>query len=60
VVARPKSETPKHNQYRLRMSDDEMEMLEQCCERTGMTKAEVIRRGIELVYEEENALEVEQ
>ena len=60
MVARPKSENPKHNQYRLRMTDDEMEMLEQCCERTGMTKAEVIRRGIELVYEEENALEVEQ
>jgi len=52
MVARPKSENPKHNQYRLRMTDDEMEMLEQCCERTGMTKAEVIRRGIELVYKE--------
>jgi predicted DNA-binding protein len=60
MVARPKSENPKHNQYRLRMTDEELEMLEQCCERTGMTKAEVIRRGIELVYKENNIQEVKQ
>lgn len=59
MVARPKSETPKHNQYRLRMTDEELEMLEQCCERTGMTKAEVIRRGIELVYKERDTQEAE-
>jgi len=60
MVARPKSENPKHNQYRLRMTDEELEILEQCCERTGMTKAEVIRRGIELVYKENNIQEVKQ
>nr|DAW12492.1 MAG TPA: SeqA protein N-terminal domain [Caudoviricetes sp.] len=34
------------------MSDKEVGKLEYCCEKTGMSKADVIRRGIELVYKE--------
>lgn len=43
---------PKKHETRIRMSDREIEMLETCCEKTGMTKADVIRKGIELVYKE--------
>ena len=35
----------------LSMSDADVQMLEICCKETGMTKADVIRQGIKLVYE---------
>ena len=41
---------PKKHETRIRMSDKEIEMLEICCKKTGLTKADVIRQGIELVY----------
>jgi len=34
------------------MTDEEVEILELCCEKTGLSKAEVIRLGIQKVYEE--------
>lgn len=43
---------PKTHETRIRMSDKEVGKLEYCCEKTGMSKADVIRRGIELVYKE--------
>lgn len=46
------TEDPKKHETRIRMSDREIEMLEFCCMKTAMTKADVIRRGIELVYKE--------
>lgn len=49
-MGRPPSNNPKIHETRIRMSDKEVEMLEICCQRTGMTKADVIRKGIELVY----------
>lgn len=51
-MGRPPSDTPKRNQQRIRMSDDEIEMLNYCCKVTGLTKADIIRRGIKTVYEE--------
>ncbi len=48
---RPKLEITKDNQYRVRLTDDELIKLEECCELTGMKKADVIREGIDLVYE---------
>lgn len=49
---RPKIPDAKDKQYRLRMSNEDLERLEYCCKVTGLTKAGVIRRGIEKVYEE--------
>lgn len=46
------TESPKINQYRIRLSDDELEILEFCCNKTGLSKAEVIRKGIQKVYQE--------
>lgn len=42
---------PKTHETRIRMSDNDVEMLKICCEQTGMTKADVIRLGVKLVYE---------
>ena len=42
---------PKKHETRIRMSDEDVRLLQICCEKTGMNKAEVIRQGIRLVYE---------
>ena len=42
---------PKKHETRIRMSDEDVRLLEICCKKTGMTKADVIRLGIREVYE---------
>lgn len=42
---------PKRHETRIRLSDEELRKLIVCCEKTGMTKADVIRKGIDEVYE---------
>lgn len=42
---------PKKHETRIRMSDEDVRLLEICCQKTEMTKADVIRRGIREVYE---------
>ncbi len=49
---RPKSDTPKSEQYRIRMTAEDKKILEYCCEKTGLTKAEIIRKGINNIYME--------
>ena len=41
---------PKKLSTRIRMSDEDIKMLEYCCEVTGRTKADIIRDGIREVY----------
>lgn len=48
---RPPSKDPKRNDTRIRLTDSEREKLDFCAEKTGMTKADVIRQGIDLVYQ---------
>lgn len=50
-MGRP-TDNPKTNQMRIRMSDEDVFMIEYCCNNTGLTKADVIRLGIKKVYEE--------
>lgn len=42
---------PKKHETRIRMSDEDVRILEICCKNTGLSKAEVIRKGIREVYE---------
>lgn len=42
---------PKTHDTRIRMSDEDVRMLDVCCEKTGLTKAAVIRKGIKELYE---------
>ena len=42
---------PKKHETRIRMSDEDVRLLEICCQKTGMSKADVIRKGIREVYE---------
>ena len=48
---RPPTGNARDIQYRLRMTVDESAKLDYCCEVYGLTKAEVIRRGIDELYE---------
>lgn len=42
---------PKNLRLELRLSDSDAEKLDFCCKTLGMTKAEVIRQGIDKVYQ---------
>lgn len=43
---------PRINRLELRMSDEDMNKLEFCSGATGLSKSDVIRKGIEKVYKE--------
>lgn len=47
---RPPSKDPKIHDTKIRMSDNDIKMLEYCCEKTRKKKAEIIRMGIRKVY----------
>lgn len=49
-LGRP-TESPKRNDTRIRMTDEELAILNYCCEQTGLTKTDVINLGIKKVYE---------
>ena len=50
-TGRPPIENSKKSQYRIRLTEAEESKLEYCARETGKTKAEIIREGIELVYQ---------
>lgn len=44
------TEDPKRHETRIRMSDEDIKILEYCCKITRRTKADIIREGIREVY----------
>jgi predicted DNA-binding protein len=46
------TDNPKTHETRIRMSDGDIQKLDYCCQVLGLTKAEVIRQGIERMFEE--------
>ena len=48
-MGRP-TDNPKNNNTRIRMSDEDVKMLEYCVEHTGQSKSDIIRAGIKEVY----------
>lgn len=46
------TDNPKSLSTRVRLSDNDVEMLEFCCKATGKKKSEIIRLGIEKVYKQ--------
>lgn len=45
------TDDPKTLSTRIRLSEEDVQRLEYCAEKTGMTKSEIIRFGIKEVYE---------
>lgn len=50
-TGRPTKE-PKSNKKTYRLSDEDMKKLEFCVEKTGLSATDIVRRGIDLVYQE--------
>lgn len=51
-AGRPKIENARTMKVDTRLTEEEEEKLVYCCEVLGLTKAEVVRKGIEKVYNE--------
>lgn len=45
------TDNPKNSVLPVRLSNEDIEMLEYCVSKTGKSKAEIIRHGIRAVYE---------
>ncbi len=50
-MGRP-TNAPKTYNTRIRLSDEDVKKLEYCASITGLTKSEIMRRGIDKVYQE--------
>ena len=48
-TGRPTNE-PKNNRESFRLSDNDIEKLNYCVEKTGLSKVDIITKGIDLVY----------
>ena len=51
-TGRPPSLDPKDTTIRARMTADDVEKLDFCCKQTGKNRSEIIREGIDKVYQE--------
>lgn len=51
-TGRPKIDNPRKNNTRIRMTDDEVKMLDYCSKQTGKTKTDVVIEGIQRIYNE--------
>ena len=49
VMGRPTAD-PKKHETRIRMTDEDVQLLEFCAKETGFTKTEIIRQGIREIY----------
>ena len=52
IRGRPPTGKARQQKVDTRLSQTELERLSYCCERTGKTKSEVIREGIDTIYDE--------
>ena len=50
-MGRP-TDSPKEYRKSYRLSSDDMQKLKACMENTGMTETDIIRKGIDKVYQE--------
>lgn len=46
------TDNPKNTRLEIRLSNDDLNKLEYCYQETGLSKAEILRKGLDLVYME--------
>ncbi len=51
------TDSPKQHRESFRLSDSDVKKLDFCMNKTGMTKTDIIRQGIDLVYNKIRATE---
>lgn len=49
-TGRPPSKDPKKHETRIRMSDEDVQILDYCCMATGKSRSEIIREGVREVF----------
>lgn len=49
-IGRP-TDNPKNHKAMFRLSEKEVQMLDYCTEKTGKSRADIVREGIAIVYE---------
>lgn len=49
-TGRPLSDNKRQAKVETRMSKEELEKLEYCCQATGKTRSEIIRAGVDVIY----------
>ena len=52
-TGRPPKDNPKDTRIQIRVDRETLEKLDECAERGQTTRSDVVRRGIDLVYENE-------
>lgn len=52
-TGRPKSDAPKDTMFRVRLDEEYKQKLEKCSEMLGISKSDVVRKGIDLVCDEQ-------
>ena len=52
-MGRPKSDDPMNYRFTIRFSNAEQKQLEAYAEKYDLTKAQVIKKGLELLYQQE-------
>ncbi len=50
-MGRP-TDAPKNNRESFRLSDDDIKKIKFCMEKANMSKTDIVRKGIDLVYQE--------
>lgn len=53
-MGRPKVEVPRVNKISVRLTDEEHQVLIDFAESHDMTKTEALKRGLELLYKQQN------
>jgi hypothetical protein len=48
-MGRPLSDNPRNHKLFIRLTDKENEDLEKCCDITGKSKAELVRKGLNFI-----------
>ncbi len=51
-TGRPKSDNPRDINTRIRMTKDESKMLQECSDKLGISKTDVVIKGIKKVHDE--------
>lgn len=49
-LGRPKKEICKNNRFEVRLSDEDLEVMDEICDRTGKNRSDVMRTAL-LVYQ---------
>lgn len=44
------TDNPAHNQLRIRLTDDELNALNECCDVLKRNKTEIVRQGIAMIH----------